>query len=597
MQRWCLVVLAVVASSWSAQAEPWKPAAGPLMTRWGKQVKPDAVWAEYPRPQMVRRDWQNLNGLWEFDVAQTDEAPPLGKRLAEQILVPFPIESALSGVMRSAERAWYRRTFAVPQAWSGQRVLLHFGAVDWESTVWVNGRKLGTHRGGYDPFDFDISDALRPTGPQELIVGVFDPSDAGTQPRGKQVRKPHSIWYTSTTGIWQTAWIEPVPAAHVTALRIVPDLKAGKLRVTASGTPKAAGRQVEFVATVGDQRVAMATGAVGQTIELTIPKPRAWSPADPFLYGLTVSLAGGDGKADTLESYFGMRDIVVGKDDKGVQRLLLNGRPVFQFGPLDQGFWPDGLYTAPSDEAQRYDLEVTRRLGFNMVRKHVKVEPDRWYYWCDKLGLLVWQDMPSGDRSVDSGKGEIQRTADSARQFETELDRLVETHANHPSIVMWVVFNEGWGQYDTVRLAEHVKQLDPSRLVCGASGWNDMPAGDVHDIHKYPGPATPMPEERRAAVLGEFGGLGLPLVGHTWQSEKNWGYRNLKSLDELNDGYRKLLDALQPLIAERGLSAAVYTQTTDVEIEVNGLMTYDREVIKLKPETARAAEKLEEPRP
>jgi beta-galactosidase/beta-glucuronidase len=476
-------------------------------------------------------------------------------------------------------------------------VLLHFGAVDWEATVWVNGRKLGTHRGGYDPFDFDITGALRPTGQQELIVGVFDPSDAGTQPRGKQVRKPHSIWYTSTTGIWQTAWIEPVPEAHITSLRMVPDLKAGKLRVTATGTPKTAGRQVQIAASAGDQRVATAAGAVGQTIELAIPNARAWSPADPFLYGLTISLSGGDGKADTLESYFGMRDVAVGKDDKGVQRLLLNGRPLFQFGPLDQGFWPDGLYTAPSDEAQRYDLEVTRRLGFNMVRKHVKVEPERWYYWCDKLGLLVWQDMPSGDRSVDSGKGEIQRTAESARQFETELDRLVETHANHPSIVMWVVFNEGWGQYDTRRLTEHVKQLDPSRLVCCASGWNDMPAGDVHDIHKYPGPAAPMPEERRAAVLGEFGGLGLPLVGHTWQSEKNWGYRNLKSLDELNDGYHKLLDALQPLVAERGLSAAVYTQTTDVEIEVNGLMTYDREVIKLKPEAARAAVKFDRSRP
>jgi len=575
----------------TVSAAEWKPAAGPLMSRFAKDVHPDKVWTEYPRPQMVRREWQNLNGLWQFAVASRDALPPIGKQLSEQILVPFPVESALSGVMRSAERVWYRRTFNVPKGWAGKHLILHFGAVDWDATVWVNGKKIGTHRGGYDPFEFDITEAINPAGAQELIVGVYDPTDAGTQPRGKQVRKPHGIWYTSTTGIWQTVWLEPVRDARATSLRIVPDLKAGIVRVTVFGTSAADGQAVRLTALSGNDPVATATGVIGQTIEIALPDAHPWSPADPFLYGLKVVVGDVERESDSVDSYFGMRDITIGKTAQGKTRLMLNGSFLFQYGPLDQGFWPDGLYTAPSDAAQKYDLELTKRLGFNMVRKHVKVEPERWYYWCDKMGLLVWQDMPSGDRSVLPGKGEIKRTADSAQQFETELTRLVETHANHPSIVMWVVFNEGWGQYDTARVTRYVEELDPSRLVCGASGWNDMQVGDVHDIHVYPGPSSPVPEDNRAAVLGEFGGLGLPLRGHTWQNEKNWGYRNLSSIEELNDGYLKLLDSLRPLVADPGLSAAVYTQTTDVEIEVNGLLTYDREVLKVDEHAAAAAAK------
>ncbi len=589
MRKMGLSFLLLLATAIVAPADEWKPAPGPLLTRFAKDVQPDKVWPEYPRPQMVRRQWQNLNGLWQFAVAERESAPPIGKQLAQQILVPFPVESALSGVMRSAERVWYRRTFTIPDAWQGKRVLLNFGAVDWDTTVWVNGRKVGGHRGGYDPFQFDISEALHPSGEQELIVGVYDPTDAGTQPRGKQVRKPHGIWYTSTTGIWQTVWLEPVAQAHVTLLRIVPDLKAGVVRVSVAGTGATDDQPVRLVALSSNDRVATATGVLGQTLELAIPDPHPWSPADPFLYSLKVSLGDVDRESDTIDSYFGMRDVSIGKTAQGGTRLLLNGSPLFQFGPLDQGFWPDGLYTPPTDAAMKYDLEVTKRLGFNMVRKHVKVEPDRWYYWCDKMGLLVWQDMPSGDRSVAPGKGEIKRTADSAQQFESELTRMVDTHLNHPSIVMWVVFNEGWGQYDTPRLTRYTEELDPSRLVCGASGWNDMQTGDVHDIHVYPGPGAPPPESARAGVLGEFGGLGLPLRGHTWQSEKNWGYRNLSSTPELNEGYLKLLDNLRPLIADPGLSAAVYTQTTDVEIEVNGFMSYDREVLKLDEHAAAAA--------
>jgi hypothetical protein len=582
----CILFVLLVGA---VMADDWKPAAGPLLTRFAKEVRPDKVWTEYPRPQMVRRQWHNLNGLWQFAVAGRDANPPIGKQLTQQILVPFPVESALSGVMKSAERVWYRRKFAVPQAWSGKHVVLHFGAVDWDTTVWVNGKKVGSHKGGYDPFEFDITGALTDSGEQELIVGVYDPTDAGTQPRGKQVRKPHGIWYTPTTGIWQTVWIEPVADEHVTSLRIAPDLKAGVVRVTVQGSAAAEDMPVRLTALSGDEPVATGTGTIGQTVELALPDPHPWSPADPFLYGLKVVIGDVERASDAVDSYFGMRDISIGKGPKGTMRLLLNGNPLFQYGPLDQGFWPDGLYTAPSDAAQRYDLEVTKKLGFNMVRKHVKVEPDRWYYWCDKMGLLVWQDMPSGDRSVAPGKGEVKRTADSAQQFEAELTRMIETHINHPSIVMWVVFNEGWGQYDTARLTRYVEELDPSRLVCGASGWNDMEVGDVHDIHVYPGPGSPQPEDNRAAVLGEFGGLGLPLVGHTWQNEKNWGYRNLSSKEELNEGYLKLVDGLRPLIADPGLSAAVYTQTTDVEIEVNGLMTYDRDVIKVDEHAAAAA--------
>ncbi len=393
------------AGATSAIAEEWKPAAGPLLSRFASDVRPDKVWSEYPRPQMVRRQWQNLNGLWQFAVASRDAAPPVGKNLPQQILVPFPVESALSGVMRSAERVWYRRTFAIPQAWAGKHVLLHFGAVDWDTTVWVNGKKIGTHRGGYDPFEFDIAGALTPSGEQELIVGVYDPTDAGNQPRGKQVRSPHSIWYTSTTGIWQTVWLEPVADEHVTSLRIAPDLKAGVVRVTVQGSSAADGLPVRLTALSGDEPVASGTGSLGQTIELPILDAHPWSPADPFLYGLKVVIGDVERATDSLDSYFGMRDISIGKGAAGTTRLLLNGTALFQYGPLDQGFWPDGLYTAPSDAAQRYDLEVTKKLGFNMARKHVKVEPERWYYWCDKLGLLVWQDMPSGDRSVATGQG------------------------------------------------------------------------------------------------------------------------------------------------------------------------------------------------
>ncbi len=581
------IAITLAFSSASVDGADWQPARGPLRTRWAKEVTPERVHPEYPRPQMVRKDWLNLNGVWQLEIAKDQHVVPLPGRFTQRILVPFPVESALSGVMQHASRLWYRRTFAVPAGWSGKRLLLHFGAVDWQAEIWVNGKKIGRHRGGYDAFTFDITAALRGAGEQELTVGVTDPTDAGTQPRGKQVLKPQGIYYTPTTGIWQTVWLEPVPAASIAALKIVPDVDGGKVRVRVLGRGTDATQHVSVVVKDGAQTVASAEGFVAQAIELPLAKAKLWSPASPFLYDLQVQLRDGDQELDSVQSYFGMRKIAVGKDDKGIMRMLLNNEFLFQVGPLDQGFWPDGLYTAPTDEALKYDIRVTKKLGFNMARKHVKVEPQRWYYWCDRLGLLVWQDMPSGDRGVEPGKGEITRSAESAQQYEVELRQMIDGLHNHPSIVMWVVFNEGWGQFDTARITNWVKEHDPTRLVDCASGWNDMKVGDVHDIHVYPGPGAPAPEPKRAAVLGEFGGLGLGVDGHTW-AKKTWGYRGTQSSADLTRKYERLLRGVWRLKDRPGLSAAVYTQITDVETEANGLMTYDRAVIKVDVERVAA---------
>ena len=554
------------------------------MTRWSADVSPDNAWPEYPRPQMVRDAWLNLNGLWQFAHAKAGEKPPLGKTLDRTILVPYPVESALSGVMEPAQRVWYRRTFQLPEAWRDKRVLLHFGAVDWEATVWINGRQIGSHRGGYDGFSFDVTDALRPTGPQEIVVGVFDPTDEGTQPYGKQTLRPRGIWYTPTTGIWQTVWLEPVPAAHIAGLKIVPDVDGSRLRLTVdvSAAARQPKHRVRATVLTQGQQVARAEGAAEETIDIALERPRLWSPDDPFLYDLRVELQDGSNTVDRVDSYFGMRKIEVRPDDGGA-RLLLNGRELFQIGPLDQGFWPDGLYTAPTDEALRYDVETTRRLGFNMSRKHVKVEPARWYYWCDRLGLLVWQDMPS-----------VRKVPEDKQQFETELRRLIEGRGNHPSIVMWVVFNEGWGQYDTARLTKWVKGLDPSRLVCGASGWHDRGVGDVIDMHKYPGPGANPPEPKRANVLGEFGGLGLPVPDHAWP-RKTWSYQGMADGEQLTLGYMALLYETHRLRQSHALQAAVYTQLTDVEVEINGLLTYDRAVLKVDAARVAAANRGEFP--
>ncbi len=591
------VVLVSALSATALHAASWKPAPGPLLTRFAADVKPSKALPEYPRPQLAREDWQNLNGLWRYTI--TDKDAPRPTQWSGQILVPFPIQSALSGVMTNVsetQRLWYSREFEVPRKWSGRRVLLNFGAVDWDARVWVNGREVGSHQGGYDAFSLDITDALQ-KGVNELVVSVWDPTDAGPQPRGKQVRKPHGIWYTSVSGIWQTVWLEPAAPSHVASLRITPDLDAGSVSVTVNTTAEGTDVPVEVAVFDGRKKVASSgqvmnarktPGRAQGSFKLALPNLKLWSPESPFLYDLRVTVLGTNGKpADEVKSYFGMRKIAMARDAQGRLRIQLNNTNYFQFGPLDQGWWPDGLYTAPTDEALRYDIEMTKKLGCNMARKHVKVEPDRWYYWCDKLGLLVWQDMPSGDRSAEwrgpsgvDGK-EMKRSPESTAIYERELRAMIEGLHNHPSIVIWVPFNEGWGQFDTARILSLTKQLDPSRLVDGASGGNHFPAGDILDHHQYPGPAAPAPVTDRAMVLGEFGGLGLPVKGHTWQAEKNWGYRSFTNTATLTEAYVNLLKKLEPMVEGAGLSAAIYTQTTDVEIEINGYMTYDRAMVKM----------------
>ena len=579
-RRWCLIVICLSVAFFSSARGEWAAVKGKLTTRWTKDVRPDSAHPEYPRPQMVRKDWLNLNGPWAYAVRDKGQSKPAS--FDGEILVPYPIESALSGVAGAVtpeQRLWYRRTFEIPAKWKNKRVLLHFGAVDWDATVWVNGQELGSHRGGYDAFSFDITDALKPGGPQEIVLSVWDPTDTSYQPKGKQVLKPRGIRYTATTGIWQTVWLEPVDEAYIKQLKIVTDIDTSVVTVHALCSKSAWGLDVDGEVKDGWTTVAQKKDKVGKELIMVIDKAKLWSPDSPFLYDLKVMLKNSRGeKVDSVRSYFGMRKISLGKDEKGIPRLLLNNKILFQYGPLDQGFWPDGLHTPPTDAALRYDVEVLKRLGCNMMRKHVKVSPDRLYYWCDKLGLLVWQDMASGSNKGDEGQ----------KQFELELTRMVDAFGNHPSIIMWVIFNEGWGQHETARLTRLVKNMDPTRLVNSASGWHDRGVGDVRDFHMYPGPARPLNEEYRAAVLGEFGGLGLPVSGHTWQNEKNWGYRSFTTSEELTDAYVDLLKRLHPLIGA-GLCAAVYTQTSDVEIEVNGLMTYDRAMVKMDEAAISAA--------
>jgi beta-galactosidase/beta-glucuronidase len=585
-----IVGIVVLAALGCGSLGAWQPAQGPLQTRWAKDVSPQNAHPEYPRPQFARKEWLNLNGVWGFEITTNDAQPSV---FPSEILVPYPVESALSGVMKHVsehDRLWYRRTFEIPRGWIGRRILLNFGAVDFETTVFVNRKNLGKHRGGYDGFSFDITDALAAPGTEnEIVISVWDPTDSGTQPRGKQVRKPNGIWYTSTSGIWQTVWLEPVSAAHLTGMEIWPNIDKGEVVITPKTTAPLGRYTVEAAIPDSSGKRWRASAPLGEKLVVPIKNARLWSPEQPYLYDLELTLKLGNRTLDRVQSYVGMRKISLGKDAKGFTRLMLNNQPYFQFGPLDQGFWPDGIYTAPTDEALRSDIEMTKKLGFNMARKHVKVEPDRWYYWCDKLGLLVWQDMPSGDKYINGKQPDITRSAESAAEFEQELSALVEGRGTHPCIVMWVPYNEGWGQWDTARIVGLIKKQDPSRLVDNTSGWADRGVGDVNDMHKYPGPGSPEPEQNRAIVLGEFGGLGLPLRGHTWQSEKNWGYRSFTDAEALTGAYEELISKLLPLIDEKGLSAAVYTQTTDVEVEVNGLMTYDREQVKMDPARVAAA--------
>jgi len=565
------LVILLTALAFRAEAAPdWKMAAARLATRWAADVNPALPRPEYPRPQMVRPAWTNLNGLW--DCATTPSNAATNPVFTARILVPFPIESALSGVatnLNEHAELWYRRSFSVPSAWRTGRILLHFGAVDWAARVIVDGHLAGFHAGGYDPFAFDITDLLGAQPTHELIVRVTDPTE-GDQPRGKQSLKPEGIFYTSCSGIWQTVWIEPVPATFIASFHLTPDIDQNLLRIETRISGDASATSL-LVSALMDGRVISQTNAPpNATFTLSVPNPRLWSPEDPFLYSLRVALKAGDRTIDEIESYFGMRQISLLKAAGQPPKIALNHQPILQIGALDQGFWPDGIYTAPTEDAMMSDLLFLKHAGFNLVRKHVKVEPEVWYAACDRLGLLVWQDMPSGNNN----------TPQSRTQFEEELGQMIATLRNHPSIVQWVLFNEGWGQYDTERLTRRVQALDPSRLVDNASGWTDQQVGDVLDVHTYPEPEAPSAEASRASVIGEFGGMGMVVPGHDWSSNA-WSYQMWPDAVALQAWYAHVLSRVWQQHASGSLSAAVYTQTTDVETECNGLLTYDRAIEKL----------------
>ncbi|MBV9851353.1 MAG: glycoside hydrolase family 2 [Armatimonadetes bacterium] len=585
---WALCMAAVLPFLWPGAARAWSPKQAPLMTKWARQVDPKRPWPEYPRPQMTRVDWLNLNGVWEYQPGTEGDLVPTGRKLSGEILVPYPVESALSGVMEHHDRLWYRRRFVVPPAWRGRRVMLNFGAVDFESEVYINGKSVGVHRGGYLPFSYDITPFLTKTGPQELIVRVFDATDLAGEPRGKQTTHPGGIMYTPTTGIWQTVWLEPVARTSVRGLKIVPNIDTHRVSVTVNATAPTPATKAVVTVLASGSIVKTVTGRPGAALCLPIANQKLWSPDHPFLYDLTVKLIQNGTVADQVRSYFGMRKISLGVDH-GVKKMFLNNKFLFEIGPLDQGFWPDGIYTQPNEAALKADIQAMKRYGFNMVRKHIKVEPARWYYWTDHLGLLVWQDMPSPN-SYTGNPPPIDKP-----EFETELQGMVQTLWNSPSIIMWDIFNEGQGQFDTPRLVSLVKTLDPSRLVNQASGGGYFGVGDLMDIHSYPPPACPAPSATQALACGEYGGIGYLVPGHTWTAGGG-GYTNVKTGASLEDLYGEFAGQLKTFRDQKGLSAAVYTQITDVETELNGLMTYDR-TLKCDPAAIAKANHFQYPVP
>ena len=566
----------------------WAPAGDKIMTTWAEQVDPANVLPEYPRPQLVRADWQNLNGLWDYAITEKDAKP---EAYEGKILVPFAVESALSGVGRPVtekDALWYSREFRVPRQWKGKRVMLNFGAVDWHAQVYVDGQLVGEHKGGYDPFSFDVTDYLAKGKTHNLTVRVYDQTNLWYQPCGKQIFNPRGIWYTPVTGIWQTVWMEPVEAAHVESYMAVSDLSEGKVKVSVEAAGLAEGDVCKVELYDGQTLVAEAEGLEA---ELAVAEPKLWSPDSPFLYDLKLTVLRNGKVLDQAQGYTAMREITVARDEAGHKRMLLNGEALFHYGPLDQGWWPDGLYTAPTDEALAFDIEKTKEFGYNMIRKHVKVEPARWYWHCDRLGMLVWQDMPSpkhgdnkwGRKNYDEGT-DSQITQEGKDNFYNEWAQIINDFKVFPSIVVWVPFNEAWGQFDTDDVVKFTREQDPTRLINYASGGSfERCSGDILDLHNYPDPEMYLYDPEYINVLGEYGGIGLPLEGHLWQTDKNWGYVKFKNGQEVLDTYEQYANELIELV-QKGFAAAVYTQTTDVEGEVNGLMTYDRKVIKVDAE-------------
>ena len=554
--------------------------------------------SEHPRPDFERDNWMCLNGEWDFSFDFSNSGLERNYQLEEnfdrKILVPFCPESTLSGIGFTdfIPAVWYKRTFSLPAEAMNGRILLHFGAVDYRCKVWVNDVECGSHQGGYTPFTFDITDAAR-AGENKVVLWAEDDVRSQMQPRGKQSSKlySHGCDYTRTTGIWQTVWMEGVAANHITAIKAIPDIDNSVLGVTVSTSNAGVTDIVEVqLLDANKQVVAEAKGVQGKEIRLAVEKPQLWSPENPYLYDMKITLLGKI--KDEVKSYTAFRKISMEKDAQGIYRMCLNNKPLFQYGPLDQGWWPDGLYTAPTDEALLFDIQKTKEWGFNMIRKHVKVEPARWYYHCDREGMLVWQDMPSGDMGnawephVYNGGTDKQRSQASIDNYYQEWKEIMDLCISNPSVVVWVPFNEAWGQFDTEEVTEWTENYDPSRLVNSASGGNYRPCGDILDLHNYPAPEMYLNDPQHINVLGEYGGIGLPIEDHLWWNKRNWGYIQFKNSDEVTAEYVKYANILKDLV-RRGFSAAVYTQTTDVEGEVNGLMTYDRKVIKINEAAVR----------
>ena len=587
-----ILFLGIVCLAMQSMAQ-WAPAGDKIKTSWGENLNPNKVLPEYPRPIMERSDWENLNGLWDYAVLPRGKQEP--SQFAGKILVPFAIESSLSGVQQRVsekEELWYKKTFNIPAKWKGKNILLHFGAVDWETEVYLNDIKIGTHTGGYTPFSFDITPFLN-AGEQKLIVKVFDPADNGYQPHGKQVSRPNGIWYTPVTGIWQTVWLEPVNEKHIANVKNVPDIDNNKIKVDVCTHNTSNTDIVEVKIFDRGKLINSAKAAKGQSLSVNIPDAKLWSTDSPFLYDMEVNLYSKGKLVDRVKSYCAMRKISVNRDKFGIMRIQLNNKDCFHFGPLDQGWWPDGLYTAPTDEALLYDIQKTKDFGFNMIRKHVKVEPARWYTHCDRLGILVWQDMPSGDvrdtqwqqHKYFTGT-EVTRSAESEANYRREWKEIMDYLYSYPCIAIWVPFNEAWGQFKTQEIVEWTMAYDPSRLVNPASGGNHFRVGDMLDIHHYPNPRITIVDPERVTVLGEYGGIGLAIENHLWQTDKNWGYIQFKSPKEVTDKYIEYAEQLKTML-RTVYSAAVYTQTTDVEGEVNGLITYDRKAIKMEEDRLR----------
>ncbi len=594
------IVFVLVLLAAFGEAFAYSPVGDRIKTRWASTVTPENVWQEYPRPMMARDAWENLDGLWDYAIVAKDAAAPT--EYDGEILVPFAVESSLSGVGKTVganQALWYKRDFTIPSSWKGKDVMLNFGAVDWQCDVWVNDVKVGEHKGGYTPFGMNITQALNAKGANQIVVRVWDPTNRGYQPVGKQMENPNGIWYTPVTGIWQTVWLEPVLRTHIASLRTLPDIDKNMLTVTVEPSVASAGQLAEVTVKDGETVVASGKSVNGRPIEIRMPADaKLWSPDSPFLYDVKVALYE-DGKlVDEVDSYTAMRKISTKRDGQGRVRMQLNNKDLFQYGPLDQGWWPDGLYTAPSYEAMIYDVDKTKDWGFNMIRKHVKVEPALWYTYCDKAGILVWQDMPSGD----NGRGnqwqnhnyfngsEFKRSEESEANYRREWKEIMDYLYNYPCVVTWVPFNEGWGQFKTEEITDWTKAYDPSRLVNPASGGNFFACGDILDLHNYPGPAMYLYDGQRANVLGEFGGIGLVKEGHLWTPDRNWGYIQFKDEKEVTDEYVKYVNQLIDMV-EAGFTGAVYTQTTDVEVEVNGLMTYDREKVKVDENRVREVNK------